>query len=90
MDTSSTYLDGNAAAGPMADVFGFDITRAVGRCAGCGRSAVMAQCTVYSGGPGLVMRCSACEHVLVRLVVAGERTWLDMTGLGCLLIKGTD
>ncbi|HSE55442.1 MAG TPA: DUF6510 family protein [Nocardioidaceae bacterium] len=89
MDTSPTFLDGNAAAGPMADVLGFDITVAVGRCAGCGESAVMAQCRVYSAGPGLVLRCSSCEHVLARLVVAGNRTWLEMTGIASLQIDST-
>ena len=89
MNTSPTYLDGNAAAGPMADVLGFDITVAVGRCAGCGESAVMARCRVYSAGPGLVLRCSFCDHVLARLVVAESRAWLEMTGLACLQIDQT-
>ena len=89
MDVSPTYLDGNAAAGPMADVLGFDITVAVGRCAGCGESAVMAQCRVYSAGPGLVLRCSTCDHVLARLVVAQSSTWLEMTGIACLQIDNS-
>ena len=87
MDTSSTYLDGNAAAGPMADLLGFDVTVAVGRCAGCGESAVIARCRVYSAGPGLVLRCSFCDHVLARMVVTESRTWLEMTGIACLQIE---
>lgn len=87
MDASPAFLDGNAAAGPMADVLGFDITTAVGRCLSCGTSAVLARCRVYSGGPGLVMRCSSCDYVLARLVVAPRRTWLEMTGIACLQIE---
>jgi hypothetical protein len=89
MHTASTYLDGNAAAGPMAEVLGFDITVTVGRCAGCSHSTVMAQSRMYSHGPGLVLRCPSCDHVLIRLVVAEHRTWLDMTGVACLQIDRT-
>jgi hypothetical protein len=86
MDTSPTFLDGNAAAGPMADFLTFDITAAVGRCAGCQNSAVLARCRVYSAGPGLVLRCATCDCVLIRLVTTHDRAWLDMTGLACLQI----
>ena len=90
MDTASTYLDGNAAAGPLGDLLGFDITTTVGRCAGCRGPMLMAQCRVYSVGPGLVLRCASCDGVLLRLVVAEERAWLDMTGLACLQIDRTE
>ncbi|WP_350276427.1 DUF6510 family protein [Kribbella sp. HUAS MG21] len=80
-----TYLDGNAAAGPLSELFDFDITMAVGRCVGCGSSMLMARCRMYVG-PGLVLRCASCDHVLIRLVVVGDSSWLDMTGLACLHI----
>ena len=90
MDTALTYLDGNAAAGPLGDILGFDITTTVGRCAGCRDTMPMAQCRVYSVGPGLVLRCASCDCVLLRLVVAQDRAWLDMTGLACLQIDRTE
>ena len=90
MDTASTYLDGNAAAGPLSDFFGFDITTTVGRCTACRSTMLMAQCRVYSAGPGLVLRCASCDGVLLRLVVAEDRAWLDMTGLACLQIDRTE
>jgi Family of unknown function (DUF6510) len=86
MDTSSTYLDGNAAAGPLADFLEFDITATVGRCAGCRGDLTLAQGLLYSAGPGLVLRCPSCDHVLLRLVVAEGRSWLDMTGLASLQV----
>ena len=86
MDASPTYLDGNAAAGPLADLLAFDVTATVGTCTHCGASKMLAQGRVYSAGPGLVLRCAACDGVLIRLVVAEERAWLDMTGLACLQI----
>ncbi|NIK61367.1 DUF6510 family protein [Kribbella shirazensis] len=86
MDASLTYLDGNAAAGPLSELLAFDITTAVGRCGACRSSMMMAQCRVYIG-PGLVLRCAYCDEVLARLVVAGNSSWLDMTGLACLQIN---
>jgi hypothetical protein len=32
-------------------------------------------------GPGLVARCPACEHVLLRLVNVREHMFLDARGL---------
>jgi hypothetical protein len=31
--------------------------------------------------PGVAVRCRACEGVLVRVVEASDRAWLDMRGL---------
>jgi len=90
METALTYLDGNATAGPLGDILGFDITTTVGRCAGCRGAMQMAQCRAYSAGPGLVLRCAACDCVLLRLVVAKDRAWLDMSGLTCLQIARTE
>lgn len=90
MDTASTYLDGNAAAGPLSDFFGFDITTTVGRCAACRGTMLMAHCRVYSAGPGLVLRCVSCDCVLLRLAVAENRAWLDMTGLAYVQIARTE
>lgn len=81
-----THLDGNAAAGPLADLLTFDVTVTVAECAGCGETMVLAQCRVYAAGPGLVLRCSVCDGVLIRMVTAGDSAWLDMTGVACLHI----
>jgi hypothetical protein len=82
-----TYLDGNAAAGPLADLFRFDVTAAVAGCASCGDTAVLARSRVFGGGPGLIMRCATCDSVLVRLVASENRAWLDLTGVACLQIE---
>ena len=65
--TNYDYLDGNAAAGELSEVFDVDITTAAGRCAKCGTTKSLAEARLYMRGPGLVARCSACEHVLLRL-----------------------
>lgn len=81
-------LDGNAAAGDLQDVFGMDVTTARGRCAHCGRVAVLAQARLFARAPGLVLRCDTCTRVLLTLVRAPGRTWLGCRGLSVLELPG--
>jgi Family of unknown function (DUF6510) len=81
MTSSNLWTDGNALAGPLQDVVRVDITAAVGRCTGCGRTAAMAEVRVFDHAPGLVARCPACDQVLLRLVRGQGRAWLDLRGL---------
>jgi hypothetical protein len=76
-----TYLDGNAAAGTLRELFAVDITAAIGQCAGCGRTGVFAETHVYMDAPGLVARCSGCDDVLLRVVTTPTDTYLDVRGL---------
>jgi hypothetical protein len=84
VDLWPTHLDGNAASGPLAEVFGFDITTAVGACSGCGDAMAMAQAPLYASAPGLVLRCRTCDHVLARFVTGAGGWWLDLRGLAYL------
>ena len=79
--TEPTYLDGNAMAGMLAEVFTMDITVAEGQCNGCGLVGVLAQARVYVDAPGTVVRCAGCDDVLMRVVTSPDRTWLDLRGL---------
>ena len=83
---SYDYLDGNAAAGELGKIFAMDVTAAEGRCAHCGATKRFAEAHLYMQGPGLVARCAVCEHVLLRLVNAGQRVFLDMRGMTCLIL----
>ena len=49
----------------MVEVFGQEMTAARGCCANCGAVNAMAALLVFHGGPGDVMRCPACETVVV-------------------------
>ena len=80
------YLDGNAAAGELSKILAVDVTAAVGQCAHCGATRRFAEAHVYMQGPGVVARCAACEHVLVRLVSVGHRVVLDMRGITYLSV----
>jgi Family of unknown function (DUF6510) len=89
MNASSNYVDGNAAAGELSRIFAVDVTSAVGQCANCGAKRHFAEARVYTDCPGLVARCALCGHVLLRLVNAGERVFLDLTGMTYLSLDTT-
>ena len=80
------YLDGNAAAGELTEIFATDITAAVGQCAHCGATRRFAEAHLYMQAPGFVARCSVCQHVLLRLVNARQRVFLDLRGMRCLML----
>jgi hypothetical protein len=75
------YLDGNAAAGELAEIFSVDVTVAEGRCAHCGATKRFAEAHLYMQCPGVVARCADCEQVLLRLVSIRDRTLLDLRGM---------
>ena len=80
------YLDGNAAAGELSNIFAMDVTAAQGQCAHCGAIKRFAEAQLYMQGPGIVARCSVCQHVILRLVKARQRAFLDLRGLRCLIL----
>ena len=85
LDTDN-YLDGNAAGGELSNIFTMDVTAAQGECAHCGAIKRFAEAQIYMQGPGIVARCSICQHVLLRLVNARERMFLDLRGMRCLIL----
>ncbi|HEY3091339.1 MAG TPA: DUF6510 family protein [Jatrophihabitantaceae bacterium] len=82
-----THLDGNAAAGDLRTIFAVDVTAATGQCAACGRTAPLGTAQLYNQAPGLVVRCTGCDSVLLRLVNAPGRAWLDVRGLRYLQLE---
>ena len=81
-------LDGNAAAGTLEQMFAFEVTTAVGTCANCGAVGPVGGTNVYAQAPGIVVRCPACEAVLLRVAHDSDsRYWLEMTGLRSLEVR---
>jgi uncharacterized protein DUF6510 len=78
-------LDGNAAAGPLRDVFAVEMTTAVGTCDGCGAVEAVGAVHVYMSA-GIVLRCPHCNDVLMKLVEDGERIWIDLRGVRTLVL----
>ncbi len=85
MDES--WLDGNAAAGPLAEVFAFDVTVARTTCAGCHEARPVAELHAYLRAPGAVLRCPSCGDAQLRLVQSSGRAWLDLRGVQALEIR---
>lgn len=82
MDTPP--LDGNATAGALGELFGFDVTIAVTTCASCRATHPVGALRAYLSAPGIVLRCASCEAVQLRLVRSGDRAWLDLRGVAVL------
>lgn len=76
-------LDGNAVAGTLSQVFVSDVTTARVTCAACARVRSLATARLYRGA-GEVLRCAECDAVLLRLVTAPGRIYLELTGMRCI------
>ena len=84
MDETDLRLDGNALAGMLADVFGFEMTVERGGCAGCGAVNQLGAMLVYAHGMGAVVCCPGCGQVVLRVAQGEGRWWLDLRGLAWL------
>jgi uncharacterized protein DUF6510 len=74
-------LDGNAIAGRLLDVFGMEMTTAIGVCANCGARGPVAEAMVYLEAPGTVARCRSCTAILIVLVEVRRIMCVDLRGL---------
>lgn len=77
-------LDGNVMGGLLHEVFGAEMTAAVGTCANCGSRRQVAEFVVYLGGPGTVARCRDCQALLMVITKRRTMNCVDLTGLSAL------
>ena len=89
MSVPMSYLDGNAAAGELSQIFAMDITSAEGQCVNCGAKRRFAEAHLYVQCPGLVARCALCGHVLLRCVNTNQHVYLDLRGMTYLALATT-
>lgn len=82
--TVTEALDGNAIGGLLHEVFGTEMTAAVGTCATCGAVGPVAECVVYNRAPGTVVRCRTCASLLMVIVRARGMNCVDLRGLAAL------
>lgn len=83
----SLMLDGNAAAGILQEIFATEMTVIPARCANCGREGELGSLLAYLHGPGVVLRCPACQNVVLRIVQTPNATYLDARGAAYLCIS---
>ena len=85
MDMNTALMvDGNAVAGELEQIFGRDMTMAVARCAGCDREAELGALLAFTRGPGVVLRCPACQHAITRIVQTPTAIYLEARGAAFL------
>ena len=53
-------------------------------CGHCGARGLLAECAVYLGGPGVVVRCRVCHTIVMVLVEVREMMCVDLGGLSDL------
>ena len=73
-------LDANATAGLLFEIFGVEMTASPTECANCGNEAEIGTLLAFNQGPGIVLRCSACENVVLRIVRTPDAIYLDARG----------
>jgi hypothetical protein len=78
-------LDGNAIAGVLQEIFGSDMTAIPSECASCGNQAEIGTLLAFIHGPGVVLRCSACKQIVLRIVETPDSIFID--GRGATFIK---
>jgi hypothetical protein len=83
-------VDGNGAAGLLAELFGADMTDAPGQCAHCQTVSPVGTMRVYMRGPGVVLRCPACAEVVIRIVRTPRSTYVDARGAAYLAFERSD
>ena len=69
-------LDANAAAGMLMEIFGTEMTVAASRCTYCGNGAQIGTLRAYMHAPGLVLRCSVCTQVVMRVMRRPDGSYL--------------
>lgn len=85
-DGEAARLDGNAAAGMLSEIFVQDFTTARVTCANCGSARPLGALLVYAHGMGMVMRCTTCDSVVMRMARTPTRLWFDPTGARLLTV----
>ena len=62
------HLDGSAAGGLLADVFGREVTGASAACGKCGAGSPVGALILYMSAPGKVLTCPGCGATLFTVV----------------------
>ena len=80
-------LDANAVAGMMQEIFGADMTASPTECAHCGKEGEVGTLLAFTQAPGIVLRCPACENVVVRITQTPDAYYIDARGAVYLRLR---
>ncbi|MGE5071814.1 MAG: DUF6510 family protein [Anaerolineae bacterium] len=73
-------LDANSVAGILMDIFGTEMTSAPTECANCGTEGEVGTLLAFTQAPGIVLRCPACEQIVVRITQTPDAYYIDARG----------
>lgn len=73
-------LDANATAGLLYEIFGVEMTASPTECANCGNEGEIGELLAFTQGPGVILRCSTCGNVVLRMVQTPHEIILDARG----------
>jgi hypothetical protein len=79
MNEQALWLDGNALAGLLQELFATELTDAPHGCASCGAVRAIGAHRLYSGA-GLVLRCPVCSDVALVVATAPDRHVVHLAG----------
>ncbi len=73
-------LDANAVAGIFQEIFGTEMTASPTECAHCGAEGEVGTLLAFTQAPGIVLRCPACENVVIRITQTPNAYYIDARG----------
>jgi hypothetical protein len=82
-DIEPTWLDGNAIAGLLGEMFGREMTMVDRGCGTCGGHSPVGAHRLFRGA-GIVLRCPTCGDLALRITVVEDRHVLHMRGTWAL------
>jgi hypothetical protein len=72
------FIDGNAAASLLQEIFVLDATTAQIQCASCGFTEPVGSLRLYAAPMGAILRCNHCDCILLRATHTPHGRWLEM------------
>ena len=79
--TTDRFIDGNAIAAALHELFGREMTDAMSCCGGCEAVTRLGALVVYDQAPGTVVRCPGCGAVQMVAVERPEGLRFHFVGL---------
>jgi hypothetical protein len=79
MGAEAAWLDGNAIAGLLAELFGTEMTSVDHGCGSCGAHNAVGAHRLYLGA-GPVLRCPVCGDVALQVAALEDRHIVHLRG----------
>jgi hypothetical protein len=86
MSEQALWLDGNAIAGVLTEIFGAELTTTERGCQSCGAHSRLGAHRVYRGA-GTVVRCPVCGDVAMRIATLPDRQVVVFAGTWALEVQ---